>query len=66
MEGGRIILKSRRNISFKKVLWNEPTFGLIHLAGQYLSWKFPGGVLEKPARLPSYESLLKIPRHLIQ
>jgi hypothetical protein len=36
MEGGRIFLKSRRNITFKKVLWNELTFGLIHLAGQYL------------------------------
>jgi hypothetical protein len=36
MGGGRIFLKTRRNVSFNKVLWNEPTFGLIHLAGQYL------------------------------
>jgi hypothetical protein len=34
--GGRIFLKTRRGVSFNKVLWNEPTFGLIHLAGQYL------------------------------
>jgi hypothetical protein len=26
----------RRDVSFKKGLSNEPTFGLIHLAGQYL------------------------------
>jgi hypothetical protein len=36
MGGGRIFLKSRRDVSFKKSLSNEPTFGLIHLAGQYL------------------------------
>jgi hypothetical protein len=36
MGGGRICLKTRRDVSFNKVLWNEPTFGLIHLAGQYL------------------------------
>jgi hypothetical protein len=36
MGGGRIFLKTRRDISFNKVLWNEPTFGLIHLAGQSL------------------------------
>jgi hypothetical protein len=33
MGGGRIFLKTRRDVSFNKVLWNEPTFGLIHLAG---------------------------------
>jgi hypothetical protein len=36
MGDGRIFLKSRRDVSFKKGLSNEPTFGLIHLAGQYL------------------------------
>ncbi len=36
----RIFLKSRRDVSFKKGLSNEPTFGLIHLAGQYLSEVF--------------------------
>jgi hypothetical protein len=36
MGGGRIFLKTRRDVSFNKVLWNEPIFGLIHLAGQYL------------------------------
>ncbi len=36
MGGGHIFLKTRRDVSFIKVLWNEPTFGLIHLAGQYL------------------------------
>jgi hypothetical protein len=36
MGDGQIFLKSRRNVSFKKGLSNEPTFGLIHLAGQYL------------------------------
>ncbi len=33
---GRILLKPRRDDSFKKVLSNEPNFGRIHLAGQYL------------------------------
>jgi hypothetical protein len=37
MGDGRIFLKSRRDVSFKKGLSNEPTFGLIHLAGQYLN-----------------------------
>jgi hypothetical protein len=32
----RQILKTRRDVSFTKGLSNEPTFGLIHLAGQYL------------------------------
>ncbi len=36
MGGGRIFQKTRRDVSFNKVLWKEPTFGLIHLAGQYL------------------------------
>jgi hypothetical protein len=31
---GKIFLKTRRDISFNKVIWNEPTFGRIHLAGQ--------------------------------
>jgi hypothetical protein len=35
MGDGRIFLKTRRDISFNKVLGNEPTFGLIHLAGQF-------------------------------
>jgi hypothetical protein len=30
------LLKPRHDDSFKKDLSNEPTFGLIHLAGQYL------------------------------
>jgi hypothetical protein len=30
------LLKYPRDDSFKKGLSNEPTFGLIHLAGQYL------------------------------
>ncbi len=33
---GRILLKPRRDDSFKRVLSNEPNFGRIHLAGQYL------------------------------
>ncbi len=36
MGDGRILLKPRRNDSFKKVLSNEPNFGRIHLTGQYL------------------------------
>ncbi len=36
MEDGRILLKSLRDASFNKDLSNEPTFGQIHLAGQYL------------------------------
>jgi hypothetical protein len=36
MGDGRIFLKTRSDISLKKGLSNEPTFGLIHLAGQYL------------------------------
>ncbi len=36
MGDGRIFLKSRRDVSFKKGLSNYPTLGLIHLAGQYL------------------------------
>jgi hypothetical protein len=36
MGGWRIFLKTRRDVSFNKALWNEPTFGLIHLAEQYL------------------------------
>jgi hypothetical protein len=35
MGDGRIFLKTRRNASFNKDLWNEPTFGRIHLAGQW-------------------------------
>jgi hypothetical protein len=42
MEDGRIFLKSLRDTSFNKDLSNEPTFGLIHLAGQNLLRKvFP-------------------------
>ncbi len=37
MGDGRIFLKTRRDVFFKKCLSNGPTFGLIHLAGQYLS-----------------------------
>ncbi len=36
MGDGRIFLKTRRDVSFKKGLSNEPTFSLINLAGQYL------------------------------
>jgi hypothetical protein len=32
----RIFLKSRRNASFNEDLWNEPSLGWIHFAGQYL------------------------------
>jgi hypothetical protein len=35
MGDGRIFLKSLRDASFNKDLSNEPTFGWIHLAGQY-------------------------------
>ncbi len=35
MGDGRTFLKTRRDVSFKKGLSNEPTFGLIHLAGQF-------------------------------
>ncbi len=37
MGDGRIFLKTCRDGFFKKGLSNEPTFGLIHLAGQYTS-----------------------------
>jgi hypothetical protein len=36
MGDGRIFLKTRHDVSFNKVLSNEPNFGRIHLAGQYL------------------------------
>jgi hypothetical protein len=36
MGDGQIFLKTRRDVSFNKVLWNKSTFGRIHLAGQYL------------------------------
>ena len=36
MGDGRIFLKSRRDASFNEDLWNEPSLGWIHLAGQYL------------------------------
>jgi hypothetical protein len=36
MGDGRIFLKTDRNASFNKDLSNEPNFGRIHLAGQYL------------------------------
>jgi hypothetical protein len=36
MGDGRILLKPRHDDSFKKVPSNEPNFGRIHLAGQYL------------------------------
>ncbi len=36
MGDGRILLEPWRDDSFKKVLSNEPNFGRIHLAGQYL------------------------------
>ncbi len=36
-DGGRAnFLKNLCNTSFNKDLSNEPTFGLIHIAGQYL------------------------------
>jgi hypothetical protein len=41
----RIFLKTRRDISFKKGLSNEHTFGLIHLAGQYLLIVFPDEII---------------------
>ena len=36
MGDGRIFLKSLCDTSFNKDLLNEPNFGRIHLAGQYL------------------------------
>ncbi len=36
MGGGRIFLKNLRDATFNKDLSNEPNFGRIHLAGQYL------------------------------
>jgi hypothetical protein len=36
MGDGRIFLKSLREASSNKILLNEPTFGRIHLTGQYL------------------------------
>ncbi len=39
MGDGWIFLKPRCDDSFKKVLSNEPNFGRIHLAGQYLKLK---------------------------
>jgi hypothetical protein len=36
MGDGRIFLKNLRETSINKDLPNEPNFGLIHLAGQYL------------------------------
>jgi hypothetical protein len=36
MGGGRISPQSLRDTSFNKDLLNEPNFGRIHLAGQYL------------------------------
>jgi hypothetical protein len=36
MGGGRIFLKTYRASLFNEDLWNEPNFGRIHLAGQYL------------------------------
>ncbi len=35
-DGRFFIKKNRRDVSFNEVLWNEPTFGRIHLAWQYL------------------------------
>jgi hypothetical protein len=57
MGDGRIFLKTRLNVSFKKGLSNEPTFGLIHLAGQYLliSLKF----------LQSWEYFLQLEKLLL-
>ncbi len=36
MEGGRIFLETFRTSLFNKDLSNEPNFGRIHLAGEYL------------------------------
>jgi hypothetical protein len=36
MGGGRIYLKNLRDTAFNKNLLNEPNFGRINLAGQYL------------------------------
>ncbi len=36
MGDGQIFLKSLRDASFNKNVSNEPTFGRVHLAGQYL------------------------------
>ncbi len=48
----RILLKPRRDDSFKKVLSNEPNFGRIHLAGQYL--KAEGQSEQHLKHLPLY------------
>jgi hypothetical protein len=42
MGDGRIFLQSLRDTSFNKYLWNEATFGRIHLAGQYLKYFWNG------------------------
>ncbi len=39
MGDGRIFLKNLRDTPFNKDLSNEPNWGLIHLAGQYLQPK---------------------------
>jgi hypothetical protein len=36
MGDGQIFLKTCREVSFNKVLYNEPNFGRIHLAGEYI------------------------------
>ncbi len=63
MGDGRIFLKIRHNISFKKGLSNEPTFGLIHLAGQYL-WAqfFLGQSLRKLQRRDAFIGAFPIER----
>ncbi len=56
MGGGRIFLKSLRDTCFNKDLSNEPNFGRIHLAGQYLKGKV---CVEKKIHLelnPEYKS----------
>ncbi len=39
MGDGKILLKILRDTSLNKNLSNEPNFGLIHLAGQYSTFK---------------------------
>jgi hypothetical protein len=50
---GRIFLKTPCDVSFNKVLWNEPTFSLLHLAGQY----FKSFILVKKMMIFREESL---------
>ncbi len=57
MGDGRIFLKTRRDVSFHKVLWNEPTFGRIHLSGQYLEHARQGAAKTPPPPWPKFSPI---------